>query len=128
MNIIRSKNVIKDTTCLYLRIQVLLRVGLQIPRRNLASVRRDTYKSLLLIKAVRVVCHSVFCHHSLFCHSYSLLPAQPIPMFCHSLFCLSHPPSPQSSFLCSVIPCSVILNPPSHKAHSHSHSHVQPTF
>jgi hypothetical protein len=64
--------------------------------------------SLLLIKARRVVCHSLFCHHSLFYHSYSLfclshslLPAQLITMFCHSysLFCYSHSPLPAKLIL-----------------------------
>jgi hypothetical protein len=56
------------------------------------------HKSLLLIKAVKVVCHFVFCHYSYSYHSYSLFcifsfppPRTVILMFCHhSILCHSH--------------------------------------
>jgi hypothetical protein len=70
---------------------------------------------LLIIKVVRVACYSVFCHHSLFCHSYSmfylshsLIPAQPIRLF-------------PCSFTFPVL--SFPFSSP-RKAHSHYHSHV----
>jgi hypothetical protein len=59
--------------------------------------------SLLLIKAARVVCHSMFCHS----RSGVLPPFLLIPMFCHhfmfshshSLLCLSHSPLPTKPIL-----------------------------
>jgi hypothetical protein len=93
----------------------VLTLSFSLPRKVHSHSRISTPKSLLLIKAARVIYHSVFCHHSYSYHSYSL-------------FCISHSLLLIQSFPCSVIIlcsvililCFVFLIPPHRKAHSPS--------
>jgi hypothetical protein len=72
--------------------------------------------SLLLIKAARVVCHSVFCHHS--CSVIPVLPPLPFLVLRFSFSCSVIPVLPplpflvlRFSFSCSVIPMFVLSFP-----------------
>jgi hypothetical protein len=62
--------------------------------------------------------------HSVFCHSYSVLTAKPIPI----LSCLSFSFSLSAKLIHISIPgyITCLSHSPSYKAHSHSHVHPTP--